>query len=92
MSSDTLNKIVTNLSKLTVSEAAELSKLLEKKWPVKSNIVDYIKLISPSTNITSNKINLDDGSVFHGMKKNEILYMYKCISEFIRKKTKYNYQ
>jgi CDP-6-deoxy-D-xylo-4-hexulose-3-dehydrase len=28
----------------------------------------------------------------HGMKKNEILYMYKCISEFIRKKTKYNYQ
>ena len=31
MSSDTLNKIVTNLSKLTVSEAAELSKLLEKK-------------------------------------------------------------
>ena len=34
MSSDTLNKIVTNLSKLTVSEAAELSKLLEKKWGV----------------------------------------------------------
>lgn len=37
MSSDTLNKIVTNLSKLTVSEAAELSKLLEKKWGVEAN-------------------------------------------------------
>ena len=37
MSSDTLNKIVTNLSKLTVSEAAELSKLLEEKWGVEAN-------------------------------------------------------
>ena len=37
MSSDTLNKIVTNLSKLTVSEAAELSKLLEKEWGVEAN-------------------------------------------------------
>ena len=37
MSSDTLNKIVTNLSKLTVSDAAELSKLLEKKWGVEAN-------------------------------------------------------
>ena len=37
MSSDTLNKIVENLSKLTVSEAAELSKLLEKKWGVEAN-------------------------------------------------------
>jgi len=37
MSSDTLNTIVTNLSKLTVSEAAELSKLLEKKWGVEAN-------------------------------------------------------
>ena len=37
MSSDNLNKIVTNLSKLTVSEAAELSKLLEKKWGVEAN-------------------------------------------------------
>ena len=37
MSSGTLNKIVENLSKLTVSEAAELSKLLEKKWGVEAN-------------------------------------------------------
>ena len=37
MSSDTLNTIVTNLSKLTVSEAAELSKLLEEKWGVEAN-------------------------------------------------------
>ena len=37
MSSDTLNKIVENLSKLTVSEAAELSKLLEEKWGVEAN-------------------------------------------------------
>ena len=37
MSSDTLNKIVENLSKLTVSEAAELSKLLEKEWGVEAN-------------------------------------------------------
>ena len=37
MSSDTLNKIVENLSKLSVSEAAELSKLLEEKWGVEAN-------------------------------------------------------
>ena len=37
MSSDTLNKIVKDLSKLTVSEAAELSKLLEEKWGVEAN-------------------------------------------------------
>ena len=37
MSSDTLNKIVENLSKLTVKEAAELSKLLEEKWGVEAN-------------------------------------------------------
>ena len=37
MSSDTLNKIVENLSKLTVKEAAELSILLEEKWGVEAN-------------------------------------------------------
>ena len=37
MSNDTLNKIVENLSKLTVKEAAELSKLLEEKWGVEAN-------------------------------------------------------
>ena len=37
MSSDTLNKIVKDLSKLSVKEAAELSKLLEEKWGVEAN-------------------------------------------------------
>ena len=37
MSNDTLNKIVESLSKLSVSEAAELSKLLEEKWGVEAN-------------------------------------------------------
>ena len=37
MSSDTLNKIVKDLSKLSVKEAAELSKLLEKEWGVEAN-------------------------------------------------------
>ena len=37
MSSDALNKIVEDLSKLTVSEAAKLSKLLEEKWGVEAN-------------------------------------------------------
>jgi large subunit ribosomal protein L7/L12 len=37
MSSGTLNKIVEDLSKLTVKEAAELSKLLEEKWGVEAN-------------------------------------------------------
>ena len=37
MSNGTLNKIVENLSKLSVSEAAELSKLLEEKWGVEAN-------------------------------------------------------
>ena len=37
MSSNTLNKIVEDLSKLTVKEAAELSKLLEEQWGVEAN-------------------------------------------------------
>ena len=37
MSSDTLNKIVKDLSKLSVKEAVELSKLLEEKWGVEAN-------------------------------------------------------
>ena len=37
MSSDTLNKIVKDLSRLTVTEAVELSKLLEDKWGVEAN-------------------------------------------------------
>ena len=37
MSSDTLNKILEDLSKLSVKEAAELSKLLEEKWGVEAN-------------------------------------------------------
>ena len=37
MSNDTLNKIVESLSKLTVKEAAELSKLLEEKWGVEAS-------------------------------------------------------
>ena len=37
MSSESLNKIVESLSKLTVKEAAELSKLLEEKWGVEAN-------------------------------------------------------
>ena len=37
MSSDTLNKIVEDLSKLSVKEAAELSKLLEEKLGVEAN-------------------------------------------------------
>ena len=37
MSSGTLDKIVESLSKLTVKEAAELSKLLEEKWGVEAN-------------------------------------------------------
>ena len=37
MSSDTLNKIVEDLSKLSVKEAAELSKLLEEQWGVEAN-------------------------------------------------------
>ena len=37
MSSGTLNKIVEDLSKLSVKEAAELSKLLEEQWGVEAN-------------------------------------------------------
>ena len=40
------------------SEAKE--KLLAKKWPVKSNIVQYIKLINPKLKVQANKINLDE--------------------------------
>ena len=51
---------VIDLIKKSKNPSEAKAKLLEKKWPVKSNVIDYIKLISPSTKIISNKINLDE--------------------------------
>ena len=48
MSSDTLNKIVEDLSKLTVKEAAELSKLLEEKWGVEANAPVAAVAVAPA--------------------------------------------
>ena len=50
MPKDTLNKIVENLSKLSVSEAAELSKLLEEKWGVEANAPIVAVAPQPSAN------------------------------------------
>ena len=48
MSSNTLNKIVEDLSKLTVKEAAELSKLLEEKWGVEANAPVAAVAVAPA--------------------------------------------
>ena len=48
MSSDALNKIVEDLSKLTVKEAAELSKLLEEKWGVEANAPVAAVAVAPA--------------------------------------------
>ena len=62
MPKDTLNKIVENLSKLSVSEAAELSKLLEEKWGVEANAPIVAVAPQPSANGESQD-ELGDGGV-----------------------------
>ena len=86
MPKDTLNKIVENLSKLSVSEAAELSKLLEEKWGVEANAPIVAVAPQPSANGESQD-ELGDGGVVNieliaaGDKKIDVIKAVRAITE-----------
>ena len=91
MSSDTLNKIVTNLSKLTVSEAAELSKLLEKKWGVEANAPIAAAPVAEGNAVTeedvgSGVVNIE--LIASGDKKIDVIKEVRAITELGLKEAK----
>ena len=91
MSSDTLNKIVTNLSKLTVSEAAELSKLLEKKWGVEANAPVAAAPVAEGNAVTeedvgSGVVNIE--LIASGDKKIDVIKEVRAITELGLKEAK----
>ena len=91
MSSDTLNKIVTNLSKLTVSEAAELSKLLEKKWGVEANAPVAAAPVAEGDAVTeedvgSGVVNIE--LIASGDKKIDVIKEVRAITELGLKEAK----
>ena len=91
MSSDTLNKIVTNLSKLTVSEAAELSKLLEKKWGVEANAAVAAAPVAEGDAVTeedvgSGVVNIE--LIASGDKKIDVIKEVRAITELGLKEAK----
>ena len=93
MPKDTLNKIVENLSKLSVSEAAELSKLLEEKWGVEANAPIVAVAPQPSTNGESQD-EIGDGGVVNieliaaGDKKIDVIKEVRAITELGLKEAK----
>ena len=91
MSSDTLNKIVENLSKLTVSEAAELSKLLEKKWGVEANAPIAAAPVAEGNAVTeedvgSGVVNIE--LIASGDKKIDVIKEVRAITELGLKEAK----
>ena len=91
MSSDTLNTIVTNLSKLTVSEAAELSKLLEKKWGVEANAPVAAAPVAEGNAVTeedvgSGVVNIE--LIASGDKKIDVIKEVRAITELGLKEAK----
>ena len=93
MPKDTLNKIVENLSKLSVSEAADLSKLLEEKWGVEANAPIVAVAPQPSANGESQD-ELGDGGVVNieliaaGDKKIDVIKAVRAITELGLKEAK----
>ena len=93
MPKDTLNKIVENLSKLSVSEAADLSKLLEEKWGVEANAPIVAVAPQPSANGESQE-ELGDGGVVNieliaaGDKKIDVIKAVRAITELGLKEAK----
>ena len=93
MPKDTLNKIVENLSKLSVSEAAELSKLLEEKWGVEANAPIVAVAPQPSANGESQD-ELGEGGVVNieliaaGDKKIDVIKAVRAITELGLKEAK----
>ena len=91
MSSGTLNKIVENLSKLTVSEAAELSKLLEKKWGVEANAPVAAAPVAEGDAVTeedvgSGVVNIE--LIASGDKKIDVIKEVRAITELGLKEAK----
>ena len=91
MSSDTLNKIVENLSKLTVSEAAELSKLLEEKWGVEANAPVAAAPVAEGDAVTeedvgSGVVNIE--LIASGDKKIDVIKEVRAITELGLKEAK----
>ena len=91
MSSDTLNKIVTNLSKLTVSEAAELSKLLEKKWGVEANAPVAAAPVAEGEAVTEEDVGggvVNIELIASGDKKIDVIKEVRAITELGLKEAK----
>ena len=91
MSSDTLNKIVTNLSKLTVSEAAELSKLLEKKWGVEANAPVAAAPVAEGDAVTEEDVGggvVNIELIASGEKKIDVIKEVRAITELGLKEAK----
>tara|TARA_B100000029_G_scaffold54746_1_gene49670 strand:- start:1784 stop:2170 length:387 start_codon:yes stop_codon:yes gene_type:complete len=92
MSSETLNKIVEDLSKLTVSEAAELSKLLEEKWGVEANAPVAAVAAAPAAGeageeeAASGVVNIE--LVAAGDKKIDVIKEVRAITELGLKEAK----
>ena len=93
MSSDTLNKIVKDLSKLSVSEAAELSKLLEKEWGVEANAP--VAAVAAAAPADGGEAEADDGGgvvnievVAAGDKKIDVIKEVRAITELGLKEAK----
>jgi large subunit ribosomal protein L7/L12 len=93
MSSDTLNKIVEDLSKLTVKEAAELSKLLEEKWGVEANAPVAAVAAVPAGGDTDSEEDAGGGVVnieltAAGDKKIDVIKEVRAITELGLKEAK----
>jgi len=92
MPKDTLNKIVENLSKLSVSEAAELSKLLEEKWGVEANAPIVAVAPQPSANgesqddVGGGVVNIE--LIAAGDKKIDVIKAVRAITELGLKEAK----
>ena len=91
MSSDTLNKIVNDLSKLSVKEAVELSKLLEEKWGVEANAP---VVAAPPVAADESEAAADEGGIVNielvaaGDKKIDVIKVVRAITELGLKEAK----
>ena len=91
MSNDTLNKIVENLSKLSVSEAAELSKLLEEKWGVEANAPVAVAPVAGGDAVTEENVGggvVNIELIASGEKKIDVIKEVRAITELGLKEAK----
>lgn len=91
MSSDALNKIVEDLSKLTVSEAAKLSKLLEEKWGVEANAPVAAAPVAEGDAVTEEDVGggvVNIELIASGDKKIDVIKEVRAITELGLKEAK----